>query len=357
MIIITNILDALIVAVIGLLLNKMIKWKCIFPLLIIWVFGLSPYNLLCMALLLLIIYLINKDKYNDLLVAFLIGLIVITKQNIGICLFIPMIIYSKKKIKSILVFLIPIFILIIYLLTQHALFNFIDYTFLGLFEFSENKSALSLFFIIEIVIIIYLIYKFWKSKFKDKELFYIIMFQFVTLPICELRHFMTAFTIFLFYFLKTCHNKKIWIPLCIIECLFLVNTYYYNFNYIEINKKKDMLYLKNSSSLVNFLEDVYKYFDGNINNVYFDSENSYLLKLYYNAPINEFDFYIHGNMGHYNNKRIKKELVNHCKKEQCSFLIYKKQKKNSQWYELNNFVKNNYKKTGTFKEFEVYSSK
>ena len=81
------------------------------------------------------------------------------------------------------------------------------------------------------------------------------------------------------------------------------------------------------------------------------------MKLYYNAPINEFDFYIHGNMGHYNNKRIKKELVNHCKKEQCSFLIYKKQKKNSQWYELNNFVKNNYKKTGTFKEFEVYSSK
>lgn len=121
----TGILDSLLIAGTGLIMFKTIKWKAFFPLLAIIIMIPSPYNLFCTFLLMIILYLIHSEKYNDYLVALIGGLIFITKQNIGVLLFVPIFIYSKKKIKSTFIFLIPFMILCIYLLWNHAFFPFL----------------------------------------------------------------------------------------------------------------------------------------------------------------------------------------------------------------------------------------
>ena len=87
-----------------------------------------------------------------------------------------MIYYSKRKVKSFITFIIPLLIFLLYLYMHDALYHFINYCFLGLFDFGTN-NAVYIFLIFEIPIIIYLVVKLLKSRFLDKKIFYILMFQ------------------------------------------------------------------------------------------------------------------------------------------------------------------------------------
>lgn len=107
-IIVIHIFDSLLFATMLIMLSKIIHWKVLIllPIFIFW--WPSGYNLLCLFFLILIIYLINQKKDCDYLIAFLIGLCFITKQNIGLCLLLPCLFYSKNKIKTILIFIIDL---------------------------------------------------------------------------------------------------------------------------------------------------------------------------------------------------------------------------------------------------------
>ena len=158
----------------------------------------SSYNLFLLFLSFLIIYLIYTKKDNDIVIAILVSLIFLTKQNIGIVMLIPCLYYSKNKIKSISAFLIPCLILVIYLVYNGTLFNFIDYCFLGLFDFnSDNNSYDFLVFIIWIFCCLYLLFLLIKCRFRDKICFYILCFQFMAYPIVDIRHF--SVVLFLFF--------------------------------------------------------------------------------------------------------------------------------------------------------------
>ena len=111
-----HIFDCLLFASIALMLYMIIELKVFIMLPIFMFFIPSGYNLLCLFFLILIVYLLYKQYDNDYLMAFIVGLCFITKQNVGIFLFVPMFIYSKKKMKSIICFLIPFLILSIYLI-------------------------------------------------------------------------------------------------------------------------------------------------------------------------------------------------------------------------------------------------
>ena len=354
--IISHMFDSLLLSVIGLILFKLLKWKGIFPFIMICILTVSSYNLLCLNLLIIIIYLIHTKRDNDYIIALLIGLILITKQNIGIMLFIPMIYYSKNKIKSIILFIIPFILLCLYLLINNALFSFIDYCFLGLFEFSGNNEIDYIILFIEFICIGYLIYKLFKCKFKDKELFYILMFQIVLYPLIDLKHFVVGFIPIFYYLLLNNKKRIINIIVCIFVLLYLLITFIFNFNRIDIHTKKDMFYLKSPSKVINYLENIHDLYPDDINNYYFDSEKSYLFKLYYDIPIKYYDFYLNGNMGYYSKKDIKKSFIKYCKKNRCIFFI-NKDSNNIQFSEFRKIIKSNYKKIGEYEELDIYSSK
>ena len=117
-----HVFDAILFAFMGLMLYRMIRWKCVIVLPIIMFFVPSGYNLFSLFWLMLIIYLIHIKKDNEYVIAFIIGLLFITKQNLGIFLFIPCFYYSKHKIKSIIIFLLPFLVVFCYFFIQHGFY-------------------------------------------------------------------------------------------------------------------------------------------------------------------------------------------------------------------------------------------
>ena len=354
------ILDSLFTAAIGMIFYKIIGWKGIFPFLYLIVFIPSPYNIMCLLFLFIIIYLIHNNKYNDLLVAFLIGIVFITKQNVGVLLFIPMFLYSKKRIKSTIVFMIPFLLICIYFLCNNALFYFFDYAFFGLFEFSGNDYYDASFLFIEMLCCSYLLFSLYKSKWKDKEALYILLFQFIVYPVFDLRHFTLSFVAFIYYFVKNCKKVRGKVAFCAFEVLFTTYAFYINFTPIEVQMNKDLLYLRSPAKISTYLHEIYnRYGDNgdNIENIYFDSEFSFLFKLYYDVPINKLDLFVDGNLGYYSKKSTFKMLEDHCKKEKCIFIMYKDIEFDYQGLQYRKFIKEHYKKIEEFHNREVYSSK
>ena len=352
----TCLFDSFLMACVSFLFYRMVGWKSIFSLLLLFVFVPSPYNLLCMFFLTIILYMIHKDCYDDLLAALLVGFIFITKQNIGVLLFFPMIFYSKKKWKSLLLFLLPFSLLSIYFLCSHAFFSFIDYCFFGLFEFHGNQDIRLFFLLIELAISSYLIYRLWKSRFQDKEALYILAFQFVVYPLCEIRHFMLSYFFFLSCFLKV--GKKLFpkVLITLASVLYVGGAFFTVFYPFDIHLKHDFLYLRSPSEIVTVLDEVYSYFDGDIQNVFFESDYSYLLKLYYGVPLSKFDFYLDGNLGHFLLEKNHQELKDYCEKNTCHFLLLRDVDIDSSYQSsyFREYVTKHYQKIGNIYKFEIY---
>ena len=353
----TCLFDAFLLSCLGFLFYKMIGWKGLFPFLFFFVVPIAPYNLLCLVLFVLILYLVDKKQDHDYVIPFIVGLIFLTKQNIGVLLFLPMFYFSKHKIQSTCVFLIPLFLLSIYLLWNHAFFSFIDYVFLGLFEFSGNFIADYKIVFCMIVCFLFVFYNWWKSHFQDKTAFYLLFFLFALYPLFDIRHFSLVVIPILFYFMKVVHKKSWKISLCLVECIFFLIVSVSNIFMFQLHTENDLLYLKTPSSLASYLTDIHDLVDGKIENVYFDSELSFLLKMYYKVPINELDFILDGNLGYYSKKKIYQKLENTCQKRECIFLIQKRTSKESHFSGFVDYVKEHYSKVGEFRDLHIYSSK
>ena len=110
-----DIFNSLLVASIVLMMFKIIKYKAFFVFPLILIFYPNGYNLFSLFWLMLILFLIDKKLDNDYLIGFIVGLSFLTKQNIGFMLLIPALFYSKKRLKTIICFVIPFLILVIYL--------------------------------------------------------------------------------------------------------------------------------------------------------------------------------------------------------------------------------------------------
>ena len=123
-----HIFDCILIGFLFLISYK--KYGCkLTSVLLLLIVGYSGYNLLSLFLFMIIFFLLSKDNDNDFLVGILIGLIFITKQNIGLVLFFSYIYYSKKKLRSIFYFLIPFVIISFYFIANKSFFVFIDCVF------------------------------------------------------------------------------------------------------------------------------------------------------------------------------------------------------------------------------------
>lgn len=367
-----HIFNAILISIIMVMLYKMIGIKCLFLYPLFLFVNFPTYNFLCLFLIFFIMYLIYYKKDTEILLGFVIGVMFLTKQNIGIVMVIPLLFYSKKKLKSICSFFVPLLVLVIYLIWNNALYEFIDYCFLGFFDFNNNNVLINLWTYlwgVEIICIIFLLYK---SKFKCKELFYILFFQVMSYPIFDITHWFLGFIPFFCYIFRNFDYRKLGNKLEFLRIVFCVSiiltVIYFLFSYLLIpyNIKFDRsnyFYLRNVGGIgyesLSFEENIVNKYLNEYEEKYFIIYDSYRLKLYMNIDINKYDLLLDGNMGYKGSLGYIKEIEYNCSYRNCVFFV------NAPNFELDdcqfsediyNFVIMNYNKIDSNDYFDVYSN-
>ena len=357
---ILHIFDAILVGIIIYILYKLIGYKAFIIWPIIIFFCPVSYNLLCVFWVYIIIYLVNKDEDKDILMGIIVSLLFLTKQSIGGVIFLISLYYSKSKLKHLVSFMIPIFILLIYLIYNNALYEFIDYAFLGMLDFGEKNSNFNIFVLIEIIILIYLLISLIRNKENRKGLMYIIMFQVMIYPIFDFYHFMISFSPVVYYFIKNICNKFLIIIFSFSVIFMFIG--FSDFGNIDICLEDNYMFLRNYSNVKEINLD--KQVDI-INNYDSDYEfyilyNAYLLKLYDNKVINKFDILNNGNMGYNGSNKYIKEMSSICNENDCIFYVDYNIKNNKVTQfnrDIFNYVINNYNKIDSYEYFDVYSNR
>ena len=286
--------------------------------------------------LLLLYYLIVRYKDSKYLLGILLAIMFLTKQNIGIILFIVMLLSSKDKLNNSLFFCIPITIGIIYLLVTSSLSYFIDQTILGLFNFTENNLKISFLVIFSLLILIHISYMFKKSK--DKELLYIAGFLGLAFPIFDVQHFLISILPYVCFILPK--TKSLYKYIAHGSLLLLVVSLI-SFNGYIPNNTKTLKYLSISSYFENNVLSVDRDIKDNSNkNIYIISGLTPLYKIESNIEPTRYDLVNYDNLGYKGTEKYIKLLDNTCSKEKCHFIIT-----STHWQtdkKLLNYVYNNY---------------
>ena len=286
---------------------------------------IATYNFCCLAISVIVLYLEEKHPDKDYLIGFILGLMFLSKQTVGGLFLISSLIICfkqyKKLFKRIIGFIIPCTILVLYLLFNNALYQFIDLCFLGLFDFGGNNNNLfTLWFFISIVLFIISIIITIKSKKKIN--YYCLMYIGFVLPIFDLCHFayyFVGFAILLAFNIKNFNKSKLIIVLGVIlemsvfnydmsrreakPIMANVNHFKYKYNY-EI----DCLVDKRLSSYI----DKYIEYDPILIMYYSMSYN-----ISHDRNISYFDVFLYGNHG-YNGTN---KMINKIKKMKNQYFI------------------------------------
>ena len=320
--IIMSFFNCLIITLMIYFMYKKIKIDVFFIFPIILYCYINGYNLLSVFFVLLLLVLFNENfKHKDFVFGLVVGLLILTKQTVGVCVLIPLFMLNNNKFKFLLGLIIPLSIFIIYLVYNNALYNFVDYCFLGMFDFAgDNKYYM--FLPLECLIILLLIY-FLKTKQVDKSGWIVLMFQVIVFPIFDINHFLLGISIFLFYLLYNFKvNKFLKILFLFIGIIIIVRMI--EFPSI-VKDKESFLFGKNFNhfEVLNFINKHYYNKRLEFDNLYFFSDLTYIVKLTNNDTLNKFDLINNGNMGYNGEKKYIKEINNKCSKESCYFILDK----------------------------------
>ena len=261
------------------------------------------YNLLSKMLLMIIIYF-EKENKSDFSIGILIGLLILTKHSVGVCILLCSLLYRRNlkgcinRIKGVLI---PCLIFFIYLLITRSLYNFIDLAILGLFDFGDKNVFNSKFFILLFIILAIMgIIDLIKGKEEYKYItWYAIGSLSFMIPIFDMNH--AACTV-LFFLLLLFAKKEIPIRyglfntflvglLCFFTYRFIVSYYtpFYIFNYNHIP-----FYI---SSLKHY-DEVLDYYDNKYPNSYMIDINGVFYDIVLDRKISYLDIPLTGNYGH-----------------------------------------------------------
>ena len=359
-----HILSALCFSIIFIIGYERIQNKIFILYPVILLVSYPSYNFFCIFLYFVLIYFMNsKFKYRDLLCFFIVSLMFLTKQTIGICLLIPLIFYSKSRIKGFICFITPIILFFLYLVVNHSFYQFFDYCFLGMFDFTGgNGEFFSLLFFVELIIVVYCLYKLIKSKFSDRELFFVLMFQIMSVPLFDLQHIFFSVIPFLYYLFNNRMSRNqfiiILILLYFLSIFIIVNSG--DNKYYLVEDKNSFLYCrrlyidkKTYKSYLNIIDYILE--KSNKYKIYILSSNAYLFRLLSNQDITKYDLVNKGNMGYKGSYKYVSEINDYCSKNKCMFLL------NNAEFVINQtdavITKNildNYQKKEEIKYFSVY---
>lgn len=380
--IIYHIVVGLMVGVITYLASKKIKIYAILIYLAMLIYSSNGYNTSTLLLLFILLRVLDKEKntsmeqplnnkfkISEIVIPIIISIMTLTKQTLGI-LTIPSLIYSKNKKKTIEIYLVIFLMFLGYLILNNNLVEFLDYCIFGLFDFaSKNTLIRPIYLILEVVIIILLLFSLIKSKFKRKDIFYVLLYQTIVLPIVELNHFVLGYSAFIYILfqdkkLEDYMKKGLFISLTILEIylIFITNTLFVirDREYFEYYPKNTYM----NGRLVSNVMDEYVEEVGDYINKYSDyklyifNNYSYFIKLDLNIPINKFDLINNGNMGYNGEERYVEELKDICSKEKCLFIINESDLDNEEYSQISKkileYVVNNNDKIYSSEIFSVF---
>lgn len=351
----THIFDCILIGFLFLMIYKEKGINSILVLLILAI-GYSGYNLLTLFLFMTILFFIDEKKDNDFLIGILVGLIFITKQNIGFALFLPYIYYSKKKLSSIFYFFIPFLIISFYFILNSSYFSFLNCVFGSMLDFNQhNKKILFIFVLMEIFVIIHLIFLIKKTKLQDKRLVYALFFQVISYPIFDDGHlFLALFPYaYLLFDYDVSLKKYYFLSFLVFYSLFSVF-----FSSFHLSFSKNAFYLRNDYYInYSFLND-FSEISKNYDNYYIFSWYAYVFKFYHQIPINQYDFLLSGNCGYDGVNQKIKEIDQICRDSSCVFGINKDDYNSSisQWGEVIRYVRKNYQYIGSIDDFYLFGN-
>lgn len=315
--IVFHIVNALILTGLSYLLYKLIGEKFLIAL----IFLILPtpntfpsYNLLIMAFFVLLLYL-EKNQKNDYLVGVVLGLSILTKQSVGVCMALPSLFYfkdKKKLLKRLIGMMIPIFVFVVYLLISHTMMEFLDLCLFGLFDFTKNQSSFSFIYILVILYFVVCIY--WIKK-DSKNIFYYYALAMIgmTIPLFDLYHFqISVFCLFSVFCLT---HEKIKIPLNpqLLFCGILLGVGVYHWIYLfhdgltYPNKIHNFEYRALSKSMIDYTNIMNQFIeDHSGREVVFLTNNAYYFRIVRDEKISMVDLINYGNHGYGGNAKLMK---------------------------------------------------
>lgn len=356
---------SLIITVISYIFKLLVKdkWFILFIAFCFPSFSLfiGSYNLFTFMLFLLLLYF-EKEKFDDRLIGLLLGLIILSKHTVGLgILFISFIyIFDFKRIfKRSLFAFIPIFIFIIYLVITKSFYQFIDLTFLGLFDFGINNTKKPLILVIPILVMtLMIIIKTIISKNKF-NLYYLVGLLFLT-PIIDFSHFyyFPLFILFLLDNYKFNYSKYKIIFIVIFISLFLDNYKEVRLKYLNLdtvvgynNHFKYIIMEKNRYNDSKLVLDKYKKYKNRImvtgKGMYYDISTDNKIT-YFSIPLK-------GNFGYNGDRKIQNKFDD---LEDTYIFINENVKYLKQFdKDLVKYIKENSVKVEEFLDYEIYYKK
>lgn len=282
------------------------------------------YNLFSLYLF-IIIFTLDYENKSPFLIGIFTGLLFTVKQSIGIFVFVPLLINVFKDfkifLKNLLGFIIPIILLLIYLIFNNALFKFVNYCFLGLFDFSKKNGIFGIIFIVELIVIFILIKNLIKDKENSRSYLYLLCFQIVTYPIFDFPHFIISFIPSFIFLTKDINLNKLFKYIATFTLVFIVVRIFIAQN-SNGSKFFEYRYIVDGTAISRVYE-IGEYIKDNSGkyDIHFISGMSYFVKLENDLPIDEFDLLNYGNLGYNSyNKYVSK--ISNSDKDSLFILYY-----------------------------------
>ena len=270
-------------------------------------FGFLPtYNLLCFLFIVILVYLEKEYPDKDYLSGLILGLSILTKHTVGIFFVLVMIFIHYKNIKKIFRRLfsmfIPMFIFLTYLLVNDALYDFVNLTILGLFDFGYNNSNFGgIWFWFSIILFVFII--FIMIKRRDIYNYYFICSFIICVPLFDFPHFAMYLNCVITFFLMYINIQSNYIfKLCIgINALYSVlhflcivslgTTFFKNLNHFNYMYGFSTDY-KNDLKVNAFLDEYSN------KNMVFLSKYTMFYDITMDREINFFSVVLYGNHGY-----------------------------------------------------------
>ena len=342
----------------------------------------ANYNVLAIALSLFAINLYlkneNKDIKSYIIQGIFIFLIFMTKQNIGVYYAFALVLIElcnknslKAKIKNICILGMPTIIgflaYLIYLYFTGALYNFIDYTFLGMIEFKDTASVESYIIFLALINIIFFVISACQKKIdtNQKLLFILsIVMLLISLPIICDYHSKLAliFSIISFvYLINTVYEEKKTLNYIIIISISLILAYNIIFSILGmINWSKNCVKDKDTpyygvvydEGIDNVIKLIKYYAESTGKKIALVSPISSIYNLELNVTNGILDLPVKGNVG----LNGEEKLINAIKNLDKDTIIMKTKAGMKQEYQgVHKFIEQNYKKVYTLMDkLEVY---
>ena len=323
------------------------------------------YNVFCLFLLFLLFFVQNK-KYYSILCPMLIILMILTKQTFFL-LIIPSLIETNNLKKTVLIYLIGFFCSLLYFVVFDNLFQFINYCFLGMFDFASlNNNFGGILFWVEVFFIFFLFCYY--LRYRDIQALYILFFQIVVFPIVDFFHFCIGVIPIIYFLLRRFRSYRMithllfvffFVVACTLHFIVITKTKY---EYFEHYPVKNFMHFRLVSRDVssNILKIKAEIENNSSVVVFFLGTDSYLRKLNLNIPINQFDNINNGNMGYHGVKNYIFKIEKICEDKKCMFVFNDNEATGKQKSQTNqfilNYVKDNYKQYYSSVDFDLYKN-